>query len=110
MRGNLLPGEYEEFNSFLQFAGELGDGEAMSLAIALHRGWVLATDDNKAAKMAAAESVETISTPEIIKDWTELDESNLANLRTVLRAIEERARFKPPRNSRLYELVENSRG
>jgi hypothetical protein len=92
----------EEFSSFLQYAGQLGDGEAMSLAIALHRNWVLATDDGKATKMAIDAGVETTSTPEIIKTWTELNDDNLGNLNSVLLRIEMRACFRPSRSSPLF--------
>lgn len=92
----------EEFNSFLQLATALGDGEAMSLAIAMHRRWTLATDDGKAARTAIEAGVDTLSTPQIVKAWAEKDESNLADLPIVLQSIEKRAHFRPARNSQLY--------
>jgi predicted nucleic acid-binding protein len=53
----------------VNFATEVDDGEAQSLAIAKHRGFVFLTDDRKAVKVAQRPdvAVRTTSTPNILQ-------------------------------------------
>ncbi len=63
-----------EETSFVNYVFELGDdGESACCAIAVHRGWAIATDDKKAISFIQREisQLQIISTPAIIKHWSE---------------------------------------
>ena len=80
---------------YVKYALELDDGEAMSLAIAQARNFALATDERKARRVIRESrlQVRVISTPEVIRAWAR--GKARAELATVLRTIEARARFRP---------------
>ena len=100
-----------EIASYVEFASELDDGEAQALAIAMHRGFILLTDERKALQIAQRPevAVATTTTPEILRKWAEQSDGNAARLAEVLRNIEERARFRPRRNSQDGEWWERHR-
>jgi predicted nucleic acid-binding protein len=62
-----------ETATWVALAGQLGDGEAASLALAEHRGWPLATDDRKARAMHARRKLPARlwSTSELLRAWAE---------------------------------------
>lgn len=94
----------EEAASYVRFAAELDDGEAMTCALALHRRAVVATDDRKALRVLAAQApqIGVRSTAQLLREWA--DYSNLAptELRTVLTDVRQRARFAPGRHDPLH--------
>lgn len=92
-----------EAEGFVEFSVELDDGEAACLAIAKCRGWTVATDDRKATRIAAEHGVSTITTPELIKKWS--DDSGVTDeiVAKVLQDIQLFARFVPRRSSPLRE-------
>lgn len=92
-----------EAEHFVRFATAVDDGEAICLALAKCRNWVIATDDRKAIGLAEAEAIATITTAEIVKLWA--DSRNAADkaLAEVLRRIERYARFCPRRGSPLQQ-------
>lgn len=91
----------EEAETFVNYVFELGDdGESATCAIAIHRGWAIATDDKKAISFFQRQTphLQILSTPEIIKHWSEevgLDSSVLSNS---LNAIRKKGRYFPPNN------------
>ncbi len=91
-----LDGEAEEL-SFINFAAEnLGDGEAISAAIALHRGWTLAIDDGKARKVFAqfASGMQMTTTVEVLKHWADTANMPPDVLRAALQDVEIRGPYK----------------
>ena len=102
----------EEMADYLDFACEVDDGEAQALAIAKCRGYTLLTDDRKAMRLAARPdiNVATISTAEVLRVWASLDAANEARLASVMRRIEELARFTPRRDSPDYAWWVTRRG
>ena len=60
-----------EIELYFELATSLDDGEAMALAIAKTRQWILATDDRKATTIAEKMKVKLVSTPELVKNWSE---------------------------------------
>ena len=80
---------------FVQFATELDDGEAACLAVAKKRGWILATDDRKARRLAVTAGVTLLSTPELIKLWADNSGATEAAIRSVITNIRTFARFAP---------------
>jgi predicted nucleic acid-binding protein len=80
---------------YVQFAADLDDGEAMSLAICRARGCALATDDRKARRVAsrlALPSVQLLSTSQIVHHWATQTGAAPRDLSGILSAIELRAR------------------
>lgn len=98
--GNLQrarPETPDEIDWYVRLARELDDGEAQALAIAKMRGFMLLTDDAKAARIARTSelSVETTSTAAVLQDWLATDPSHLVLIREVVTRITTLARFKP---------------
>ncbi len=90
-----MEGEKEE-TLYVDYASQLDDGEAMSLAIANARGYSLATDDRKARRIFL-ESVgaknRLISTSDLIRRWAERKSVSAIRLKSVLLSIQRRANF-----------------
>jgi predicted nucleic acid-binding protein len=92
-----------EFELFIHFAQHLDEGEASVLAIAKVRDWIVATDDRKARRIAAEQSVSTISTSEMIHSWTESEQLSDRHVGELLRNIQRFGRFVPRSTDPLYE-------
>jgi predicted nucleic acid-binding protein len=100
------PASPEEEKLYVQFAADLDDGEAMSLAICRARGYAFATDDRKARRIAgqlAGPRVPLLSTSQIVHRWAARTGATPGELKRVLSAIELRARFIPPHDDPLRE-------
>jgi len=93
----------EEIESYVQFAVQVDDGEASSLAIAKSRGWIVATDDRKAIRLATESGIAVITTPELIERWAKNAGPNEYEIAQTIHAIERFARFHPRRGSPLYD-------
>jgi predicted nucleic acid-binding protein len=87
----------EEAELLVQFAAELGPGEAACLAMAATRGAALATDDRLARSRARSlsDGVDLVSTSELVAAWAQSVDAPAKALANLLRLIEERARFRP---------------
>jgi predicted nucleic acid-binding protein len=92
----------EEFELFVELAQQLDDGEASVLSIAKVRGWVVATDDRKARRIATEQGVSTISTSEMIHSWTASQNMSDRQVGDVLNCIQQFGRFVPRRSDSLY--------
>ena len=90
-----IEGSAEE-ELYVNYALELDDGEAMSLAIAQSRNFALATDERKARRIVRENiaQLSIISTTEIINAWSEGKDRD--EIIAVVRSIFARARFRPP--------------
>lgn len=94
-----------EQNTFVAFATILGDdGESITGAIALHRNWVIATDDKKASRFFNREApqLQIISTLELLKHWVNTVQPPSEIISTTLRAMQQRANYKPSDKHPLY--------
>jgi hypothetical protein len=90
------PENQQELDRFTHYAALFrSDGEAMCLAIAEQRKWVMATDDRKAIRIAQQAGVTVVSCPELVKAWDDATGPNQAALNKVLRDIQVLAQFKP---------------
>jgi predicted nucleic acid-binding protein len=88
----------DEEEHFVKLAAHLDDGEAMSVAIAASRGMDFASDDQKARRIfleLVSDSQRLTSTSAIMKQWAAMRSVEPPRLRTALRRIMARARFKP---------------
>lgn len=89
----------QESELYVDYAGVLDDGEAMSLAIALSRGYVLATDERKARRLfleSGADPRRLTSTSEMIRRWVASEAVPPERVKAVLLQVERRARYQPP--------------
>lgn len=96
----------EEAQFYIDYASQLDDGEAMSLAIALARGYILATDERKAQRLfleTAGDSRRLTSTAELLRHWAESQQVTAARLKEALRRIETRARYQPTASDANYQ-------
>jgi len=98
----------EETALYVRLAAELHDGEAMALALAKCRNWVIATDDRKCRRLAAELGVPVVTTPELMKRWADACSPAPGDLAAALRRIEDRARFRPPDDSPLRDWWRHS--
>lgn len=86
---------------YVNYASELDDGEAMSLAIAQARTFVLGTDDRKTRRLIRENisRLSIVSTVEIIHAWA--SEVQPSEVSATVRAIQARARFRPQDSDQL---------
>lgn len=91
-----------ELSLYLELAAQLDDGEALALAIAQQRGWILATDDRKARRIADERGVSVLTTPGILKRWADEVSATADEVAARIRRIAVRAHFAPPKNDPLH--------
>jgi predicted nucleic acid-binding protein len=84
----------DELQTFVDLAVDLDDGEAMTAALAIHRGCVLVTDDAKAERLLAGR-VQLRATLDVVKAWADGAGLDRVELRAILAAIYERG-YEPP--------------
>jgi hypothetical protein len=90
------PADQNETDRFVHYAAQFrSDGEAMCIAIAEQRGWVVATDDRKAIRIAKQAGLTVVSCPELMKRWADATGPDQAMLNQVLQDIQILAQFKP---------------
>lgn len=85
-----------ELQTFIDLTLELGDGEAMTAAIALHRGATVVTDDRVVLRLIAGR-VPTLTSLELIKNWSDHEHPSSATLTTALRDLRRRGSYLPSR-------------
>jgi predicted nucleic acid-binding protein len=99
-----------EEETFVNYVFELGDdGESATCAIAVHRGWAIATDDKKAISFFQKEAphLQILSTLEVVKYWSEVENVSSATLRSALTTIRTRGHYIPHRNHPLLHWWED---
>jgi len=85
----LEPRSEEEEETFVNLALQLDDGEAMTGALAIHRGAAVATDDKKAIRILEGWSppVKIRRTSQLVKEWSEARSIPGRDVRRLLRRI-----------------------
>jgi len=88
----------EELGLFVEYAAEVDDGEAATIAICVRRRLQLVTDDRKAISFAVSNGVSPpiAGTSDLLLQWAEVACPAPRLLRTVLEHIRDRASFVPP--------------
>jgi hypothetical protein len=90
------PDNSEEQARFVHYATLFrSDSEAMCLAPAECRGWLVATDDRKAIRIAQQAGLTMHSCPELVKAWADASRPNTASVVRVLTNIQRLAKFSP---------------
>jgi predicted nucleic acid-binding protein len=92
----IAPDDEEDLQTFIDFTARLrlDDGEAMTAAIAMRRGYAVVTDDRKVEKRLAG-SLELRSTLDVIKVWAERRAIDILTLRQVLTDVRDRRSYVP---------------
>lgn len=91
------PESEEEMATYIDFATNLDDGEAMTCALALHRNCDVATDERKAIRILGERAPHIVvhTTASLIKAWAELTQMDRRIVRQTLQSIQIRGRFRP---------------
>lgn len=99
-----LEGEREEA-TYVDLALQLDDGQAMTGALAIHRGGSVATDDRKAIRVLGAQSPapKIRRTSWLVRSWADSKDIDEERLRSALRNIERRGSFFPPSDDPLLD-------
>jgi hypothetical protein len=90
-------GSAVELASYIQFATQLDDGEAMTCALASHRNWQVVTDDRKVPRVlrAVAPHINCRTTLDVLKEWVDTAGIDDATLKDILLDIRKRANYFP---------------
>lgn len=83
------PRSESEFASLFELSLKLDDGEAMSCAIALHRGFRIATDDGKTIRLLGPR-VPIVGTLDLVRHWADATAAPVIHVRDVLLGIADR--------------------
>jgi hypothetical protein len=90
------PEDDRELDRFTRFAAAFrSDGEAMCIALAESRGWIVATDDRKAIRVGREAGLTIVSSPQLMKTWADKARPYGVALTEALRNIEFLAQFRP---------------
>lgn len=100
----------DEEASYVNLAAQLDDGEAMALAIAHRRGFALAKDDGAALRVAKSLGVAVVTTPQLLRQWSEQTTPDESRLSRALVRIERLACYRPGRRSPEFAWWEWARG
>jgi hypothetical protein len=96
-----LQGE-KEMELFVKLAAKLDDGEAVCFAIALNRGWLLASDDRPTERLAKGQGLTLITTPELVKRWADNSRATAPEVAQVIRDIQTFAHYFPRKGLPLH--------
>lgn len=80
--------EPDELTTFAELALRVDDGEAATLAVSVHRGWSVATDDRKAQRLARdlEPPIEPITTSAFLHGWASEQEEPAERVAEALRS------------------------
>ena len=94
----------EEFKAYYELGLDLGVGEALTGALAIHRNAAVATDDRKARRIlrAHAPHMTVLGTATLLKAWLDCRPLPAAAVQQILTDVEKRGRFVPPAGDPLH--------
>jgi len=93
----------EELLTFIDFSREVGEGEAMTAALAIHRDCIVVTDDRKASRILGARGVVLRTSLDLIRGWSETPIVTPEVLRTALIDLRQRGNYDIQRGHALRE-------
>ena len=88
----------DEFATLMDLSLQLDDGEAMSCAIALQRGFRIATDDGKTIRLLG-HRLPTVSTLDLIRHWADMTSPSQTQIRDALLGIVDRGYIPSPNHA-----------
>jgi predicted nucleic acid-binding protein len=86
-----------ELNAFADFAIKLDDGESATLALAVHRGWTVVTDDRAAIRELGGQAP-LLSTLDLVKTWSDTLDITRDVLAVTLADLRVRGRYVPSKS------------
>ncbi len=97
--------QQEEEATFVNLASMVDDGEAITAALAVHRGCAIATDDRKARRVLAEHTpiVPLVSTLELLRQWAEGSSVAQSDLHAAMIAMRSGASYVPGERDPSYE-------
>jgi hypothetical protein len=93
----LATDDEDELLTFIDVSAELGAGEAMTAALAIHRGCIVVTDDRKASRVLRSRGVALRGSLDLIHVWSGIPAISRSLLRTALVDLRQRGNYDPPR-------------
>lgn len=95
----------DECDCYVEYSAVVDDGEAMSLAIAETRKLAIAVDDRRAISIAQRRGLTStmLTTPELLHLWCQQTKAEDGEVGRILRLVEIRARYVPPKNHALRQ-------
>lgn len=93
---DVLSATGDELDTFIDLAITLDDGEAMTAALAIRRGYSIATDDRAALRVLNGR-VRIYSTLEILKQWADTLQVSENHLQDALASLRVRGSYMPGR-------------
>jgi predicted nucleic acid-binding protein len=102
----------DEEATFVNLASMVDDGEAITAALAVHRGCAVATDDRKARRVLAEHTpiVPLVSTLELLRQWAEESSVAQSDLHAAMAAMRSGASYVPGERDPLYEWWQSITG
>ncbi len=92
-----------ELLTFVDLSQDIGEGEAMTAALAIHRGCIVVTDDRKASRVMLDRGVKLRTSPELIRVWSQRSRIPESVLLAALIDLRQRGRYEPPRSHPLRD-------
>ena len=95
--------EPTETEGYVEYSALVDDGEAMSLAIAEARHLAIAIDDRRAFNIAQRRGLVAtmLTTPDLLHAWSQQTKASSETVGTLLKLVETRARYLPPKSHTL---------
>jgi predicted nucleic acid-binding protein len=93
----------EELLTFIDLARDVGDGEAMTGALAIHRGGVVVTDDRKATRVLRSRGVALRTSLDLITTWVDAAAISPERVRAIVADVRQRASYTPHRTHPFYD-------
>jgi hypothetical protein len=90
------PDDAQEEAQYVHYATKFrSDGEAMCIALAECRRWIVATDDKRAIQVAQKAGLSVVSCPELVKAWADATRPGWTSLVQILIDIQTLSQFRP---------------
>lgn len=102
--------EEAELLTFIDLSQEVGEGEAMTAALAMHRGCIVVTDDRKATRVMLDRGVKLRTSLELIRVWSQRSRLPESVLLAALIDLRQRGRYEPPRSHPLRDWWDEAMG
>jgi predicted nucleic acid-binding protein len=93
----------EELLTFIDLSAQIDDGEAMTAALAMHRGCIVVTDDRKASRVLVAHGVVLRTTLDLIRTWSNGSTVTQEIVRVALADLRQRGNYDPPKGHPLRD-------
>lgn len=87
----------DELLTYIDLARELDDGEPLTVAVAIHRGHVVATDNRKAVRVLQRYNLMSMTSLDLIQEWAERQAVSSGILRAALSDLRLRGNYLPAR-------------